>query len=163
MSHRSTSLHRAEGRASSGLWHLAAGRAVQLRPRQASTFKLVCGQVWATTDAAYDRQARRLGDHVLSAGDTFAVMPGERLVVEAWGDAPVHFDWVLQAPAPAVTPSRWQADVAVPGRELAHALQCTVVALGRLVWGVLGYGAHLSSYLAAGRGRVLSHFESNPP
>ena len=37
------------------------------------------------------------------------------------------------------------------------------VALGRLSWGVLGYAAYLSSYLVAGRGRVLSRFESNPP
>jgi hypothetical protein len=163
MSHRPTSLQLAMGPACGGLWRLAAGRAVQLRPRQASTFKLVCGQVWATTDGAYDRQPRRLGDHVLSAGDTFAVMPGERLVVETWGSEPVRFDWVVQAPVPAVTPSRWQAEVAAPGRELAQALAGTAAALGRLVWGVAGYTAHLAGFLVAGRGRVLSHFESNPP
>jgi hypothetical protein len=162
MSHRQTPPHVANSPACAGLWRLAAGRTVQLRPRQASTFKVVCGQVWATTDAPYDQQARRLGDHVLSAGDSFAVMPGERLVVEAWGTS-VRFDWVVDAQMATKRPSRWQAEVGVPGRELAHALQCTGVALGRLAWGVLGYAAYLSSYLTAGRGRVLSRFESNPP
>lgn len=162
MQHHSLSSHVAVSPTCTGLWRLAAGRAVQLRPRHASTFKVVCGQVWVTTDAPYDAQARRLGDHVLLAGDTFSVMPGERLVVEAWG-VPVRFDWVADTPSVVARPSRWQAEVAVPGRELAHALRSTAVALGRLSWGVLGYVAYLSSYLAAGRGRVLSRFESNPP
>lgn len=155
--------HVAVSPACSGLWSLAAGRTVQMRPRQASTLKVVCGRVWATTDAPVDRSARRLGDHVLAAGDVLVVLPGERLVVEAWGDAPVRFDWVLHAEAAPVTRTRWQADVAAPGRELGRALGGTAAALGRLVWGLAGYAAYLSSYLVAGRGRVMSRFESNPP
>ena len=77
--------------------------------------------------------------------------------------APIRHAMRDFAEAPVQAPSRWQAEVGVPGRELAHALQCTTVALGRLSWGVLGYAAYLSSYLVAGRGRVLSRFESNPP
>ena len=163
MSHLPTPFYVAPRHTNSGCWSLAAGRTVQLRPRHASTLKVVCGRVWATTDAPLDRTARRLGDHVLVAGESLAVLPGERLVVEAWGDTPVRFVWVVHAEAPVQVPSRWQVEVGVPGRELAHALQCTAVALGRLAWGVLGYAAYLSSYLVAGRGRVLSRFESNPP
>ena len=106
--------HVAVSPACSGLWSLAAGRTVQMRPRQASTLKVVCGRVWATTDAPHDSAAGRLGDHVLGAGDAFVVLPGERLVVEAWGDTPVRFDWVVHAQIAPVTPSRWQAEVAAP-------------------------------------------------
>jgi len=149
--------------ACTGLWSLKAGRTVQMRPRQASTLKVVCGRVWATTDAPHDSAARRLGDHVLGAGDAFVVLPGERLVVEAWGDTPVRFDWVVHAQIAPVTPSRWQAEVAAPGRELGQALSGTAAALARLAWGVAGYTAYLAGFLVAGRGRVLSRFESNPP
>ena len=51
-----------------GPWHLTAGRTVLVRPRQASTLRVVCGRVWATTDAPLDLSARRLGDHVLEIG-----------------------------------------------------------------------------------------------
>lgn len=163
MSHLQTPSHVAVSPACSGLWSLAAGRTVQMRPREASTLKVVCGRVWATTDAPLDRSARRLGDHVLGAGESLAVLPGERLVVEAWSDTPVRFDWVVHAEAPVQAPSRWQADVAAPGRELGRALGGTATALVRLLWGVAGYAGHLAGFLVAGRGRVLSRFESNQP
>lgn len=163
MSHLQTPSHVALSPACSGLWSLAAGRTVQMRPREASTLKVVCGRVWATTDAPLDRSARRLGDHVLGAGESLAVLPGERLVVEAWGSTPVRFDWVVHAQVPVQVPSRWQAQVAAPGRELWRALGGTATALGRLLWGVAGYASHLAGFLVAGRGRVLSRFESNQP
>lgn len=149
--------------ACSGLWSLEAGRAMRLRPRQAGSIKVMCGQVWATTDAPFDCHARRLGDHVLSAGEGFSVQPGERVVLEAWGDSPVRFDWVPDMEARPVAPSRWHDEVLVPSRQLGQALGGTVVALGRLAWGVGAYTAHLAGFLAAGRGRVLSRFESDPP
>lgn len=163
MSHFQAPSHVAVSPACSGLWTLAAGRTVQMRPREASTLTVVCGRVWATTNAPHDSQARRLGDHVLGAGDAFVVLPGERLVVEAWGDTPVRFDWVVHAQVAPAQPSRWQAEVAAPGRELGQALGGTAIALGRLVWGVAGYAAYLLGFLVAGRGRVLSRFESNQP
>lgn len=99
---------------------------------------------------------------MLSAGESLVVMPGERLVVEALG-VPVRFDWVVATPSGAARFSRWHVEVAAPGRELARSLRCAAVALGHLGWGVLGYTADLFSHLVAGRGRVLSRFESNPP
>lgn len=153
----------ADSAAHTGLWRLLPGCALQLRPRDASHFEVVTGRVWATKDAPHDNAARRMGDHVLSAGDALTVQPGERLVVEAWGDTPASFDWVRQANTAPATRSRWQADVAVPGRELGRALRAVAAALGRLVWGVAGFAAHLAGYLVAGRGRVLSRFETNPP
>lgn len=163
MSRNCSSSLAASGPARTGLWRLSAGRAVQLRPCDVCTFQVVAGRVWATTDAPNDGAARRWGDHVLAAGDVLVVQPGERLVVEAWGDTPVTFDWVRHAEAaPAVT-SRWQAEVAVPGRALSQALGAAAMALGHLALGVAGYAAYLAGFLVAGRGRVLSRFESNPP
>jgi len=49
--------------------------------------------------------------------------------------------------------------VVAPSRELATALGQATLAFGRLLRGVLGY----TEFLVAGRGRVLSRFESNPP
>ena len=74
----------------------------------------------------------------------------------------------MSSPAAASTrptraPTRWQREVAAPGRELGQALSGTAAALGRLAWGVAAYTAYLAGYLVAGRGRVLTRFESNPP
>ena len=163
MSHPTSLSMAAVGPACTGLWSLAPGRTVAMRPREAGTVKVVCGRVWATTDAPLDASARRFGDHVLAAGESLAVAPGERLVIEAWGDTPVRFDWVLPTTCVAAVPSRWQSEVAAPGRELGRALAGPAAALGRLAWGLAAYGTYLSGFLVAGRGRVLSRFESNPP
>ena len=56
-------------------------------------------------------------------------------------------------------PTRWQAAVVQPWRVLGLALGTAALALGRLRAGVAGY----ADYLVAGRGRVLSPLESNPP
>lgn len=144
-------------------WTLAPGRALSMRPRQAISFQVVCGQVWATTDAPHDHQMRRHGDHVLSAGEWLAVLPGERLVVEAWGDTPVRLQWVQQADTARPAQSRWQANVAAPARDLWQASRGAAVAFTQLAQGLAGYAAHLANHLVAGRGRVLSRFESNPP
>ena len=163
MTHLQTPSHVAVRPACSGLWSLAAGRTVAMRPRVASTLKLVCGRAWVTTDAPLDGSARRFGDHVLTPGDSLPVAPGDRLVIEAWGDDAVRFDWLTDAAPVAQTPTRWQAEVAAPSRELGRALGGTAAALGRLVWGLAGYAAHLAGFLVAGRGRELSRFESNWP
>lgn len=146
-----------------GPWHLTAGRTVLVRPRQASTLRVVCGRVWATTDAPLDLSARRLGDHVLGADESLVVLPGERLVVEAWSDASLRFDLLPQAEVLSMQALRWHTAVATPACELGRALGAAAVALGRLGAGVAAYAAYLAGWLVSGRGRLLSHFESNPP
>ncbi len=145
--------------ATSGYWKLGAGRAMTLRPREWGTLCIAEGRVWLTVDGSARERLDLWGDHVLSAGDTLRLPPGSQVVVEAWhrqGDAPVRFDWVPQ-PAPALT--RWQREVRQPMGDLVRALGAASAALVRLLGGLLAYG----EFLAAGRGRVLSRFESNPP
>jgi hypothetical protein len=162
----------AAGRAkTAGAWALAPGRAMQLRPRETGRLQILCGRVWATTDAEHDSIARRFGDLVLQAGDSLTVAAGQRLVIEPLdgGDAgPVYFDWQeLPVLAGAPRPAHWQAQVATPGRELWASLGQTGQALGRLGWGLAVYGGdtvrHWGGHFVAGRGRVLSRFESNQP
>ena len=103
------------------------------------------------------------GDVFLSAGDVLRVPRGARLVMESL-DAPSEpstlFDWVEgREQALLARPDRFRREVLVPGHDLALALRQAAVALARLVRGLLGYG----EFLVAGRGRVLSRFEGNPP
>jgi Protein of unknown function (DUF2917) len=119
-----------------GSWKLKAGRAVTLRPREASLLRVKQGRVWATLHG-------EPGDHVLVPGSTLHIPAGDRVVIEPWpvqDRQPVFFDWdpspvYLAAAEPLVTL------VAVPARagaaqraDLRLALRDLRQALG---WGVL--------------------------
>lgn len=145
--------------ATSGFWKLGAGRAMTLSPREWGTISIAEGRVWLTVGGTARERLNLWGDHVLEAGDTLRLPPGAQVVVEAWsrpGDGAVRFDWVPQ-PAPALT--RWQREVRQPLGDLGRALGAAGTAFARLLGGLLAYG----EFLVAGRGRVLSRFESNPP
>lgn len=138
----------------------AAGLALSLRPKQAATMQVVTGRAWVTLGGPYVGHDDESGDLSLEAGDRLAVPVGARVVVEAASTAkadPLRFDWcepsLIQSD---VRPSR---EVLAPAGDLMKALGQSTMALGRLTWGVLG----LADVLVAGRGRVLSQWESNPP
>ncbi len=142
-----------------GYWKLGAGRAMSLSPREPGTLSIAEGRVWLTVGGTAREHLNLWGDHVLAAGDTLRLPPGAQVVVEAWdraGGPPVRFDWVPQS-APALT--RWQREVRQPLGDLGRALGAASTAFVRLLGGLLAYG----EFLVAGRGRVLSRFESNPP
>jgi hypothetical protein len=68
--------------------------------------------------------------------------------------APVHFDW---SDAAALAPvGRFDREVLAPTRERGWALGQAATATARVARGLLGY----RGFLFAGRGRVLSPFES---
>ena len=142
-----------------GYWKLSAGRALTLTPREWGRLCIAQGRVWLTADVLSSDRAALAGDHVLSAGQSLLLPPGAQVVVEAWeraGGAPVHFQWMPQ-PSPALT--RWQQEVVRPLNDLGRAGAVALQATWRLLAGLTGY----AEFLVAGRGRVLSHFESNPP
>ena len=103
------------------------------------------------------------GDLVLEAGQCLTVPAGARLVMEPWQPAsagPVRFDWFAEPEARAVEqPGRFGREVVTPMHELAVALGQAGWAFARLLRGLFGY----SEFLVAGRGRVLTPYESNPP
>jgi len=136
---------------------VGAHRALSLRPATDSRLSILGGRAWVTLNLPHVAQGP--GDQVLKAGDTLSVPAGAHLVMEPWvrGEA-LRFDWCV-LPEAVKAPGRFQREVAAPTRELALALGQVALALGRLARGVLGYG----EFLVAGRGRVLSPFESNPP
>ncbi|MCU0942024.1 MAG: DUF2917 domain-containing protein [Hydrogenophaga sp.] len=140
---------------------VAAHRAISLFPAEDSELCILNGRAWVTLNLP--QVAGGLGDIVLQTGETLRVPAGTHAVMEPWasGDA-LRFDWCVVPANEAAFghgPQRFSREVAQPSRELAHALGQVAVAFTRLLRGLLGY----SEYLVAGRGRVLSRFESNPP
>lgn len=138
-------------------WVVAAHQALSLRPAGCSELRIIGGDAWVTLQQTHPDEG--VVDHVLRAGETLAVPAGAHLVMEPWtsGQA-LRFDWTEWSGAQA-RPQRFAREVVAPSRELAQALGQAAVAFGRLLRGVAGYG----EFLVAGRGRVLSRFESNPP
>jgi hypothetical protein len=143
-------------------WRLDARRAMSLRPQVPSRLHITQGRAWVTLGQAHQGAGNESGDLVLAAGESLAVPAGARLVMEPWqpGAGPVRFDWCAEPE----TRSREQAgrfgrEVVAPSRELGVALGQAGLAFARLVRGLFGY----SEFLVAGRGRVLTPFESNPP
>lgn len=87
-----------------GCWTLKTGRAITVRPRQASVLRVRHGRVWVTLNSVP-------GDHLLVDGASLRVLAGDRVVLEPWPvqrAAPVYFDWdpvpmLCAACDPAVT------------------------------------------------------------
>ncbi|MCW5654215.1 DUF2917 domain-containing protein [Hydrogenophaga sp.] len=144
-------------------WRLDARRAMSLRPKVPSVLSITQGRAWVTLGTAAKGAGNELGDHMLEAGQSLRVPAGARLVMEPWQPGvvePVRFEWCTEPEArQATAPSRFRREVVHPSHELAVALGQAAWALARLARGLLGY----TEYLVAGRGRVLTRFESNPP
>jgi hypothetical protein len=136
---------------------VAAHRALSLRPTGPGCLTIHSGRAWVTLNQPQLPDGLR--DHFLAAGQSMPVPAGTHLVMEPRisGEA-LRFDWCETRPVQAV-PGRFAREVVAPSRELTHALGQVAVALAHLLRGVLGY----AEFLVAGRGRVLSRFESNPP
>ncbi len=143
-------------------WRLDARRAMSLRPQVPSRLCITQGRAWVTLGKAHEGAGNESGDLVLNAGESLMVPAGARLVMEPWQPSagPVRFDWCAEPETHArEQASRFGREVVAPSRELAVALGQAGLAFARLVRGLFGY----SEFLVAGRGRVLTPFESNPP
>lgn len=150
-----------------GAWCLAQGRALGLHAGHPAELRILRGHVWVTLGDALQRfepaAGQVAGDVFLHSGDVLRVPRGARLVMESLDTASepaALFDWI-EDPGRALRsrPGRFRRDVLAPGHDLALALRQAAMAFARLVRGLLGYG----EFLVAGRGRVLSRFEGNPP
>ena len=143
-------------------WRLDARRAMSLRPQVPSRLHITQGRAWVTLGQAHEGAGNESGDLVLTAGESLVVPAGARLVMEPWQPSagPVRFDWCAEPEVRArEQASRFGREVVTPSRELGVALGQAGLAFARLVRGLFGY----SEFLVAGRGRVLTPFESNPP
>lgn len=143
-------------------WRLDTRRAMSLRPRVPSRLHIIQGRAWVTLGKAHEGAGNESGDVVLCAGESLVVPAGARLVMEAWQPSagPVRFDWCAEPDDRSLDEvDRFGREVVTPSRELWVALRQAGLAFARLVRGLFGY----SEFLVAGRGRVLTPFESNPP
>ncbi len=154
--------YRVETCSVAGAWRLFPGRAMSLKPKAAAELRLRRGGAWVTLGETDRGIPGASGDRFLREGEMLLVPAGAWLVMEPIdvrdGDEPVLFDWTDRVVDPPAS-SRFSREVVTPGRDLVLALGQAGLALVRVFRGLLGYG----EYLVAGRGRVLSHLEGNPP
>jgi hypothetical protein len=136
----------------SGCWKLGDGRALTLRPTRPGVLRIAHGRVWITFDQAQLDDGVRGGDHVLGAGDSLQLLPGQRLVMESWNAAQntaAYFSWdALPATAGLRIAERralalarnpqWRAGVLQPLRDLRLAAGLAATASGRLLAGLAG-------------------------
>ena len=146
-------------RAFSGCWKIGAGGPLSLRPTRASVLRIARGQAWVTLGSAPRGHGNESGDHFLNAGQELRVLPGRHLVLESVDANPLYFDWMPVPATPWVQSARWEQAVVQPLRDFGWALSLATSALLRLLRGLFGYG----EFLVAGRGRILSDYERNPP
>jgi hypothetical protein len=81
---------------------LAARQTLSLCPRGAGVLRIGQGRLWLTLDGPHGGPVNAWGDHVLCAGQSMALLVGQRAVVEAWPlteGAVSQFEWL---PAPTV-------------------------------------------------------------
>jgi len=124
-----------------GHCRLMPGQATTLRPRRASLLNIDQGWIWATFAGPHRVLGHESGDRFLAPGDALCVPAGTRLVLEALTDPnnpqPVHFLW-----SEVVVSNRSQifaGQVLAPARELRRSTAHTLMALQRLVRGLIGW------------------------
>ena len=141
----------AAGPALSGCWKLGEGQALTLRPLRPGVLQIAHGRVWITFDHACHDDGVRGGDHVLDAGDSLKLLPGQVLVMESWAaqrHRAVYFNWDPLPASAGVTLStrsarvfsvtgQWHAGVLQPLRDLGRALGLAGAALARLALGLV--------------------------
>jgi hypothetical protein len=127
-----------------GTWKLAAGRAITLEPREAGDLTVAHGRLWATFEGPHGGRLNESGDHFFGAGERVRVVPGQRMVVEAWNEGcPAYFSW---EPAPVAVPVRpTLAEAMQPLSDLRLALVFGGHAVARLASGL----AHMAWHSAA--------------
>ena len=148
-----------------GYWKLPPGRAITLNPGQAGVLRVAQGQVWATRDGPHHGPANDWGDLVLHRGEQLALMPGQHVVVEPFGDActePAYLSWEPATGPGSPVPtdqSGWRDVLAHPNMPMDDDMIVTVRVLGRMFSKLRAW----LGYFVAGHRRVLLPLESNQP
>ena len=95
-----------------GSWLLQGAR--QTRAPADGVLQVTCGQVWLTRSGEAD-------DHVLRAGESMRLAPGQAVLVQPWTDGErARVSWRADQPRPRA--SRWRVPAARALRGLAVAL-----------------------------------------
>ncbi|MBU0589745.1 MAG: DUF2917 domain-containing protein [Gammaproteobacteria bacterium] len=129
-----------------GRIHLSDGVPLRFQGARGVSIECTEGRLWLTVEGEFD-------DFHLTQGERLCI-PNEGLVlVEGSPMGTIRLSREMSSA------SRWRQAVSQPLRDMGWSMMMVVSAFLRLLAGLAGYG----EYLVAGRGRVLSRFEGNPP
>jgi len=146
-------------------WKLVPDGAVTLQPDVAGVLRVSQRRVWVTSDGPHHGPANDWGDVVLRSGEQLSLLPGQHVVVEAYGEAvnaDAFFSWepspvALRRQRVVVVP--WGDVLARPPLALERGWTDLAATVGRLLVRLGG----MLEWLVQGRGRVLSPMEINQP
>lgn len=130
----------------SGVVQLVEGSPLSLRGARGLHLECTGGRVWCTVDGMSQ-------DFVFGMGERMRIDNNGLVLVEGSPCGSIRL--VSELPLP----SRWSSKVVKPLHDLGWASLMAASAVFSLIAGLAGYG----EYLVAGRGRVMSHLESNQP
>lgn len=124
-----------------GNWAIKTGQALTLHPRTAGVLRVRAGRIWLTQDGPHAHGAgQAAGDQFLESGASVCLLPGQRVVLEAWPQAAGCGTWFAWDPKPSCASlgvaQLWQQGVQEPLQELGRAVVPVAQALGRLAWGL---------------------------
>jgi hypothetical protein len=157
---------------------LEAGQAVKLRAKKLSVLRIAHGRVWVTLSDIGPYSRVLAGDHFLSRGESITLLPGQELVMEAFGrgeKTSAQFSWgppgAVAAVARVLPTAHWRGGVMQPLLDLRHAGGLAARAMGRLVLGVghafvaevervANYVAMIFVAASAGKKRAGSTFDA---
>ena len=129
-----------------GSIHLVEGTPLRLRGARGIHVECTEGMLWLTVQGQGE-------DFFLARGEQLCI-PGDGLVlVEGSPSGTIRL--AIEVPSSI----RWREAIILPLCDMGWAMRMVVSAFLRLFVGMASYG----EYLVAGRGRVMSHFEANPP
>jgi hypothetical protein len=129
-----------------GVVQLVEGSPLSLRGARGLYLECTEGRVWCTLDG-------KSKDFVFGMGEQLRIENNGLALVQGSPCGSIRL--VSEVPLP----SRWSSKVIKPLHDLGWASLMAASAVFRLIVGLAGY----SEYLVAGRGRVMSHLESNQP
>ncbi|HXD42698.1 MAG TPA: DUF2917 domain-containing protein [Ramlibacter sp.] len=139
-----------------GTWKLPAGRAITFQPREAGVLRVARGRLWATFDGPHAGPPNDLGDHVVGAGAQLRLLPGQRVVVEAWdSQAATWFSWDPLPAAARIAPPRVAA-VVQPLSDLRLAFAFGADAAVRLIKGLAAVAGDVLAVRATRRSAELN-------
>ena len=130
----------------SGTWVVPNGQAQTFVADVAGVLRVSLGRAWVTLDRSRQgfvsvaRPAMADDDLFLDATANLPLGAGQAIVLESLStESASNLTLVWEATVPVSSSQRWQQTVAQPAHELSQGMMQVVLALGKIVQGLVGY------------------------